>query len=44
MMHPTGGNLTDGIDRLCKEDLLLGDPNCTDNPKSGAIRTTIDPK
>jgi len=44
MMHPEGGNLTDGIDRLCKEDLLLGDPNCTDNPKSGAIRTTIDPK
>ena len=38
----------DDVDRFCKEDLLLGDPTCTSwdpgRPRSGAVRTTADPK
>jgi len=33
------------VDIFCKEDLLLGDPNCpAGNPKAGAIRTNEDPE
>jgi len=32
-----------GTNRFCKEDLLLGDPNCSGTPKPGAIRTYADP-
>jgi len=33
------------VDRFCKEDLLLGDPNCpAGDPKDGAIRTNEDPE
>lgn len=32
-----------GINRFCKEDLFLGDPNCSGTPRPGAIRTYQDP-
>jgi hypothetical protein len=48
LMDPQGGNMTDFTNRLCVEDLLLGDPNCPDPvppaPRDGAIRTEFDPK
>ena len=48
LMDPNGGNMTDSTNRLCLEDLLLGDPNCPDpvppDTKNGAIRTEFDPK
>src|SRR5262249_31182485 len=35
----------DGIDHFCKEDLVLGDPNCPAGPpRQGAIRTWEDPQ
>lgn len=43
LMDPNGGNPTDGVDRLCIEDILLGDPNCSGTPRPGAIRTRTDP-
>ena len=45
LMDWQGGNLVDGINRFCKEDLFLGDPNCS-NPTAkldSAIRTISDP-
>ena len=46
LMHPIGGLLHSGIDRFCKEDLLLGDPNCTneEDKKESAMRTASDPE
>jgi len=34
----------DGIDHFCREDLILGDPNCVGNPRDGAVRTKEDPQ
>ncbi len=34
----------DGTDHFCKEDLALGDPNCSGTPREGAIRTWEDPQ
>jgi hypothetical protein len=34
----------DGVSRFCVDDLLTGDPACTDTPRSGAIRTDSDPQ
>jgi len=44
---PSTGNLdmrADGIDHFCKEDLVLGDPNCGAQPSDGAIRSWEDPQ
>jgi hypothetical protein len=46
LMDSHGGNPTDGTNRFCKEDLLLGDPKapCTNYTKDEtAIRTIEDP-
>jgi hypothetical protein len=46
LMDPTGGVPTSGINRFCKEDLLLGDPEapCTNfTTDQTAIRTLTDP-
>lgn len=44
LMDPNGGNIWDTRNRLCKEDLLLGDPNCTgSNKDNSAVRTLADP-
>jgi len=44
IMQPGGADPAYAKHKLCKEDLLLGDPNCTDTPRSGAIRTDEDPQ
>ncbi len=36
--------IEDGVSRFCVEDLVTGDPNCADTPRSGAIRTDVDPQ
>jgi hypothetical protein len=42
LMQPSIKRYPDGIDRFCKEDLLLGDPKCG-TLGDGALRTLQDP-
>jgi hypothetical protein len=51
LMEPAAGNPTDTINRFCKEDLLLGDPNAPCQSTGGTIqkvdttvRTSTDPR